>query len=175
MATAVIDSIYYHRVTARGRTCLHNLYSTLIAAGIDVPNYHTKPEIATDGPNGVGAIAMGEPEAIFKDTRKVVLSLTSPLSLYAAIFKKITVHLSSYPINHRLLRIYHVPKPPLEGGIILPPKPIPHTPADLHHTDHPTTPVIDVAWASNGLPSQEKARPTRHKHITDRHKIFLPL
>jgi hypothetical protein len=53
----------------------------MTTAGIDVSNYLTKTELANDGPDEVGAVAMGEADAIFKHTRKVVLSLSSPLSL----------------------------------------------------------------------------------------------
>jgi hypothetical protein len=73
---------------------------------------------------------MGEADATFKDIRKVVLSLTSPLPLlYATIVNKITIHFTSDPTNPRLLRFYRVPKPPLEEGEILPPKLIPHPPS----------------------------------------------
>jgi hypothetical protein len=42
MATAVVDSVNnYHRDTAPGRTCLHTLYSSLTAAGVDIFRYHT--------------------------------------------------------------------------------------------------------------------------------------
>jgi hypothetical protein len=72
---------------------------------------------------------MGEAGATFKDTRKTVLSLTSPLSLlYATTPEKVTIHLMPDPINFRLLRIIRVPKPPLEEGEVSPPKPIFHTP-----------------------------------------------
>jgi hypothetical protein len=36
--------------------------------------------LTTDGPDGVGAIAMGNEDASFTDTRKVVRSLTTPSS-----------------------------------------------------------------------------------------------
>jgi hypothetical protein len=135
MATATIDYIKYHRDTARGRTCLHPFYSSLAAAGIDVYYYPTRAELTTDVPDGVCAIAMVEAYATFTNTRKVVLILTSPLSLlYAATLKKIIIHLTYDPINPELVRIDRVPKSPLEEGELLPPKPIPHTRVDLHHT-----------------------------------------
>jgi hypothetical protein len=112
---------------------------------------------------------MGEADATFQYTRKVVLSLTSPSPLpYATTLKKITIHLMFDPITPRLLRIYRVPKPPLEEGEVLPPKPTPHTRADLHHTDQPRTPVSYTTWACNGLPSQKKSSFTRHNHIAGR-------
>jgi hypothetical protein len=84
---------------------------------------------------------MREADATFKVTRKVVRSLNSPLSLlYAATLKKITIHLTSDYINPQPLRIYRVSRPPLEEGELLPPKPIPHTRANLYHIDHLTTP-----------------------------------
>jgi hypothetical protein len=47
---------------------------------------------------------MGEADATFRHTHKVVLSLTSPLPLlYAITLKKITIYLTSDPINPRLL------------------------------------------------------------------------
>jgi hypothetical protein len=105
----------------------------------------------------------------------VVLSPTSPLPLlYAATLKKIIIHLTSNPIKPRLLRIYRVPNPPLEEGEILPQKPMSHTRAYLQYTDHMSTPITHTTWASNGLPSQKMTRPTRHNHIADRHKMFLP-
>jgi hypothetical protein len=113
MATAVIDSNNCHLDTARGRTCLHNLSSSLAAAGIDVSNYQIEAALTTGGPEGVGAIAMGEADDIFKDTRKNVFSLTSPLPPLC-LLKKITIHLTSDSINPRLLRIYLVSKPPLK-------------------------------------------------------------
>jgi hypothetical protein len=40
------------------------------------------------------------------------------------------------PFNPRFLGIYRVPKPALaEEGEVLPSKPVPHTYADLNHTD----------------------------------------
>jgi hypothetical protein len=55
---------------------------------------------------------MGEADATFKYTRKVVLSLTSPLPLlYATTLKNITIHLTSAPINPRLLRTYRITNP----------------------------------------------------------------
>jgi hypothetical protein len=48
----------------------------------------------------VGAIAMGNEAATFTDTRKVVLSLSSPRPLlYATTLQKITIHVMPDPIN----------------------------------------------------------------------------
>jgi hypothetical protein len=102
MATAVTaDFINCHMDTAQGRICLHTLYSSMTAAGIDDPNHHTEAALTTDGLDGVNAIAMDEADANFKDTQKAVLSLTPPLSLlyFATTLKKITIHLTPDPIN----------------------------------------------------------------------------
>jgi hypothetical protein len=120
MATAAIDCINYHRDTAQGQTYTHTLHahhtrtpSSLTTVGIEVSNYQTEAELSTDGLDEVVAIAMHEADATFKDTCKVVLSLTSPLPLlYAATLKKITIHLTTDPISPLLLRIYRVPKSP---------------------------------------------------------------
>jgi hypothetical protein len=131
LATAIIDYTKYYRDASRGRTCIHTLYSSLTTAGIDVSNYQIVAEFTTDGPDGVGAIAMGEADATFQDTRKVVVSLTSPRPLlHAATLKKITIHLTSDPINPRLLRIYRIPKPPLRGT----------NPTTQAYLPHPSTP-----------------------------------
>jgi hypothetical protein len=103
MTTAVTDSLNYHLNTRKGNTGLHDLHSSL----------------TTDGPDHVGAIAMGNDADTFTDTRKVALSLTSPL-------QKITMHMMPDPINPRLLRTYRVPQPTLEEDEVLSPEPIPH-------------------------------------------------
>jgi hypothetical protein len=59
MATAVTDSRNYHPNTATSKSGLHALHSSLIAAGIDASSFPTGPALTTDGPDGVGAIAMG--------------------------------------------------------------------------------------------------------------------
>jgi hypothetical protein len=49
---------------------------------IEVTNFPTEASLSTtDEPDGVGAAAMGNEAATFTDTRKVVLSLTSPFPL----------------------------------------------------------------------------------------------
>jgi hypothetical protein len=73
MATAVTDSLKYHLNTAKGHSGLHDLHSSRKTAGIDATDFPTEAALTTDGPDGVGAIAMGN-EA---NTRKVVVSLTS--------------------------------------------------------------------------------------------------
>jgi hypothetical protein len=172
MATAVVDSINYHRDTPRCRSCPNTLHTSLTPAGLYVSNYQKEAELTTNGPDGVGAISMSEADTTFKDTRKIVLILTSPLSLlYAATLNNNTIHLTSYLINPWLLCIYRAVKPSLEAREILPPKPIPHTCAKLHHIAYPTTPVNDATWATSGLPPHKITRPTHHNHIADRHKI----
>jgi hypothetical protein len=79
MATAVTDSLNYHLNIAKGQSGLHDLPSSLTSAGIDATGFLEEAALSTDGPDGVGAIAMGNEAATFTDTRKVVLSLTSPL------------------------------------------------------------------------------------------------
>jgi hypothetical protein len=78
IATAVTDSLNYHLGTVKGRTRLHALHSSLTAAGIDATIFPTEAALTTDGPDGVGAIAVDNEAATFTDTRKVALSLTSP-------------------------------------------------------------------------------------------------
>jgi hypothetical protein len=119
MATSVNDSLNYHLNTANGRTGLHDLHSTLDAAGIDASGIPSEAILTTDGHDGVSAIAMGNEAASFTDTREVVLSLTSP-HLYAKTLVKITIHLMPDPINPRFHRIYRVPQPALDEGEVLP-------------------------------------------------------
>jgi hypothetical protein len=136
MATTVTDSLNYHPNATKGRTILHTLHSSLTAAGIEASSFPTKAPLATDGPDGVGVITMGNEDATFTDTRKVVISLTSTLSLlYATALQKLTIHLMPDPINPRFLRIYRVPQQTLGEGEVLPPKPIPHTQAAINRTD----------------------------------------
>jgi hypothetical protein len=61
----------------------------------------------------------------------------------------------------------------LEEGEVLPPKPIPNTQAAINHTDLATGLVAAATWSSSGLPLPKKSRPTRHRHITERHKIIF--
>jgi hypothetical protein len=111
MATTVTDSLNYHLDTTKGRTELHALHSSLTAPGVDASSFPTEAALITNGPGGVGAIAVGNEAATFADTRKMVLSLTSPLPLfYATTLQKIAIHLMPDPINPQFLRIYRVPK-----------------------------------------------------------------
>jgi hypothetical protein len=75
----------------------------------------------------------------------------------------------------RSLRIYRVPRPPLEEREILPPKPILHTRVTLHCIDLPTTLVSDTTWASSGLFPHNKSTPTHHNHIAERGKLTFAL
>jgi hypothetical protein len=174
MANEITNSINYNIDNVRGRTTLHALYSSLTTAGVDVSNHQTEVALTADGPDGVGSIAIGNADATVTDTRKLVLIFTSPLPLLHAttLIKK---YISPYarPIKLRFLRTNRVPKPPLEEGEVLPPKPIPHTYAALNCTDLATTLVANATWASSGLPSQKKTSPTRHHHITERHYYIV--
>jgi hypothetical protein len=87
---------------------------------------------------------MGTTDYSFTGIRKVLLSLTSALSLlYATTLNKIRIHLVPDMINPRFMRIYRVSKPETEDGEILPPKPIPHTQGALNRTDLATDLVAD--------------------------------
>jgi hypothetical protein len=89
MAIAVTDSLNYRLNTAKGQSGVHDLLSSLSAAGIDAAGLPTEAVLNTDGPDGFGAIAMGNEAATFTDIRKVVLRLTSPLPLlYATTLPK---------------------------------------------------------------------------------------
>jgi hypothetical protein len=77
MATTVTDWLSYHLNTTKGRTGLHALHSSLTATRI-AASFPTKAAFTTDGPDGDGAIAMGNENTTLTDTRKVVLSLTTP-------------------------------------------------------------------------------------------------
>jgi hypothetical protein len=117
MTTTVTDSLNYHLDTTKGRIGLHALHSSLTAAGVDASSFPAEAALTTDGPGGVGAIVVGNEAATFADTRKVVLSLTSPLPLFhATALQKIAIHMMPDPINPRFLRIYRVLKPTLEKG-----------------------------------------------------------
>jgi hypothetical protein len=99
MATAVTDSLNYHLSTAKGQSVLHDLHSSLTTAGIDTPGFPTEAALTTDGPDGVGATAVGSEADTFTDTRKAVLSL------YATILHKVTIPLMPQSL-------FHTPKPP---------------------------------------------------------------
>jgi hypothetical protein len=157
MVVAVTDSMHYHLDTARGKTSLRAFLSSLTAARVDITQHEATATLITEGPNGFGAIAMDTADNSFTDTRKVVISLISPLALlYATTLTKVWIHLMPDPINPRFLCIYRVPKPETEDGEILPPKPAPHTQAALNRTDMAAELVADITWTSSGLPSQEK-------------------
>jgi hypothetical protein len=165
MATTVTDSINYHIDTVRGISCLHALHSTLIAARIDVTKFPAEATLIADRPDGVGANAMGNEAANFTDTRKVVLSLTSPLPfLDVNSLRKITIHMMPNYINPRFCRIYRVPKPMLGEGEVLPPKSIPNIQAALNRIDLVTGVVQDSTWTSSGLPL-----PKNHPHALPPH------
>jgi hypothetical protein len=84
MVMAVTDFLNYRLNTARGRTVLHVPLSSLTADGVDVTRHQAAATLTTEGLDGVGAIAMGTADNTFTDTRKVVLSLTSPITLLYA-------------------------------------------------------------------------------------------
>jgi hypothetical protein len=100
---------------------------------------------------------MGTADNTFTDTRKVVLSLTSPPALlHATTLRKTRIHLMPDPINPWFLRISRVPIPETEEGEILPPKPVPDIQAVLNRTGMATVLVADITWTTNCLSSQEK-------------------
>jgi hypothetical protein len=71
MATTVTDSLNCHLIdlnTWRGRTGIQALHSCLTAAGIDATSFPTEAALTTDGPDGVGGIAMDNEPATFTDT-----------------------------------------------------------------------------------------------------------
>jgi hypothetical protein len=89
MAIALIDSLNYHMNIGKGMSGLHDLHSSLTTPRIDDPGFPTQAALSTDGPDGVGAIATGNEAATFTDTRKVVISLTSPSPSYTPkLFRK---------------------------------------------------------------------------------------
>jgi hypothetical protein len=101
----------------RGSTTLHVIMSSLIAARLDATQNQAAASLSTAGPEGAGAIAMGSADTTFTDTRKVVLSLTSPPDILdATTHRKIRINLLPDPINFRLIRIYRVPEPTVEEG-----------------------------------------------------------
>jgi hypothetical protein len=59
MPVAVNDPLNYHFDTARGKTTLQALLSSLTAAGLDITTLQTEATLTSDGPDGVGAVAMG--------------------------------------------------------------------------------------------------------------------
>jgi hypothetical protein len=81
MATTVTDSLNYNFNTAKGKTGLHDPYSSLTAVGIDASCCLAEAAITTDRPDGVGSIAMGYKADTFTDTRKAQRNAltTSPL------------------------------------------------------------------------------------------------
>jgi hypothetical protein len=122
MAVVATDALTYYFAITRRHTRFHALLSSLTTAGVDVSTHPTEVALTTVGAD---AIAMGSAETSFTDARKVVLSLTSPLPLlYATKLTKIHVHRIPDPINPRFLRIYRVPKAPLEEGEVPPQKQI---------------------------------------------------
>jgi hypothetical protein len=84
MTSTVTDSINRHLDIARGRASLHTLYSSLSTAGIDVFGHQTEAALTANGPDEVGAIAMGDADATFTYTCKAVFSLISPPPLLDA-------------------------------------------------------------------------------------------
>jgi hypothetical protein len=153
MATVATNSLNYHLNTAKGHSGLHALHSFLTATGIDATGFPTHAALTTDGPDGVGAIAMGNEAATFPETLKIVLSLTSPLYLlYATTLQKMSIHMIPDPINPRLLRICRVLPPTPEEVEDLPPEPIPHTQAAVIRTDIATGLVAAATWSCSGLP-----------------------
>jgi hypothetical protein len=77
------------------------------------------------------------------------------------------------PMNPRVFRIYRVPERTLEEGKVLPPKPFPHTQAALYRIDLAIGLVEEATWTCSGRPLPKKSRPTRHHHITKRHKSIF--
>jgi hypothetical protein len=67
MATTCTNSAY-HLDKTRGGTRLHTLLSILTTTKIDVTNFPTEATLTADGPDEVGAIAMGNEAATLKDT-----------------------------------------------------------------------------------------------------------
>jgi hypothetical protein len=118
---------------------------------------------------------MGTADKYFPDTRKAVISLTSPLALlYATTLTKLRIHLMPNPINTRIHAYLPRHQSETEMSEILPPKLAPHTKATLNRTSLATELVAHSTKISSGLPSQKKiARPSTHHHITKRHKIIL--
>jgi hypothetical protein len=155
MVVAVTDSLSYHLDTARVTTTLHALLSSLTAVGVNVTQHQATATPITEGPDGAGTIAMGTADNYFTDTRKIVLSLTSPLApLNATTFRNNRIHLKpNRSISPPFLRIYRVPNLETEARKVLLPKPVAHTQAALNNTDLATDLVADITWTTSGLPS----------------------
>jgi hypothetical protein len=173
MAVVATDSLMYYFAITRRHTGFHALLSSITTAGVDVSTHPTEVALTIVGAD---AIAMGSAETSFTDARQAVLSLTSPLPLlYATTLTKIHVHRMPDPTNPRFLRIYRVPKAPLEEGEVPPQKnSIPHTSVVVNRTDLAIDEVADtITWATSGLSLKMKSRPIRHRHITERHKIIF--
>jgi hypothetical protein len=174
MATTITDTINYHIDTARGRNNLHALYPSLTATGIDVSQHQTKSALTINGPDGIGAIAMGDADITLTGPCKVVLSLTSPLPLlYATTLEKELsalcrtrsnlgsfVYIASQnqrwkramPYPYYLFTYLPYPTLPLSS--------MSHTPMPpLSRTDLATTLGADCTWASSSLPVQKKDLP----------------
>jgi hypothetical protein len=154
---AVTEILNYHFTTFRGQNSLHNLSSSLTAAGVDVPIHPIAATLTTDGPDGVGTIAMESAGGSFTDTRKAFLSHTSPLHvLYAITLKKITIRLMPDAINPWFLRIRCVLMPMLKEGDALSTKPVPHTFATINRIDLATNQVAAATYDTIRLSSQNK-------------------
>jgi hypothetical protein len=83
----------------------------LTDVGIDTSLYTTELALTREGPNENGALSLGAVDSTFTDDQKLVLSLTSPLSLlYATCFRTITLHFKPDPVSMLFLRVYRVPK-----------------------------------------------------------------
>jgi hypothetical protein len=138
MALAVTDFLNYRLDTARGKTSLLVLQSSLTATRVDITQHDATATLTTDEPDETGVTAMGTADNSLTDTRKVAISLISPLAL-----PKIRIHVMPDPINPQFLLIYRGPKPETDNGEILPPKLVPHTQAALNRTDVATELVAD--------------------------------
>jgi hypothetical protein len=89
MAVAVTDSLKYHLDTTRAKTTLQALLSSLAAHGVDVTTHQAEATLPSDGPNGVGAIAMGTTDTLLPGSIRSFSSLTSRLPLfYVTTLKK---------------------------------------------------------------------------------------
>jgi hypothetical protein len=89
-------------------------------AGIDVSNHQPETALTDDGQDVAGAIAMGDADAIFNGTRKVVLSLTPPsLSSTPPRPSNKSRHALLCP-TRSTLGFFSVPHPTLDVGEVLP-------------------------------------------------------
>jgi hypothetical protein len=155
MAIAVTDSMKYHLDTSRGRNTLQASLSSLTSAGVNITTHQSEAALASNGPDGAGALAMSLADSTFTDTRKVAVSLTSPLPLlFAAIFKNYHSH-DARPDQPPLPANLPRPESCERGRRDPTPKPIPHTQAALDRTDLATDLLADDTWATIGLPSLE--------------------